>query len=92
MIEQGDVEPPEDHTQNHQELHDLVISLIDHDGYVELYGCWDGDERDKTEHEEEILSSRLLDNGFWFRERGLYKVKSSNEADLGKQLKPVPHL
>lgn len=75
MIDQGEYEPPEDHIQDHRELHDLVISLMDDDGYVEFYGCWDGDERERTEHEEEIPASRLLDDGFWFRERGLYRIK-----------------
>jgi len=80
MIEHGECEPPEDHVKDHQELHDLVVSLIDDDGYVELFGCWDGDEQDRAEHEEEIPASRLLDKGFWFRERGLYRIKPANQA------------
>ena len=77
MIEQGECDPPEDHVQDHQELYDLVISLIDDGGFVELYGCWDGDERDTAEHREAILASRLLDDGFWFRERGLYTITNT---------------
>lgn len=80
MIEHGECDPPDDHVRNHQELQDLVISLIDDDGYVEVYGCWDGDEGYKAEHEEEILASRLIEEGFWFRERGLYRIKTANKT------------
>ncbi len=79
MIENGECDPPEDHLQDHQELHDLVTSLMSDGGCVELYGCWDGDEREKVEHEEEIQASRLLEENFWFRERGLYRIINSEQ-------------
>jgi hypothetical protein len=55
------------------------MSLLDEEGCVELYGRWDGDERDKAEHEEEIVSSRLLDERFWFRERGPYRFRLAGD-------------
>ena len=92
MIEQGGCEPPESHVQDHQELHDLVTSLINEGGSVELYGCWDGDERDTAEHREEISAPRLLDKEFWFRERGLYTITHSEwgRGDPIAQVTPPP--
>jgi len=79
VIENGECDPPEDHIQDHQELHALVTSLTKDGGCVELYGCWDGDERDKAEHEEVIPATRLLEEDFWFRERGLYRISDSEQ-------------
>jgi hypothetical protein len=83
MIEHGECDPPKDHIQDHQELHDLVTSLLKDGGYIELYGCWDGDEPQKAEHKEAIPASRLLDEEFWFRERGLYTVTKSEQRGGG---------
>lgn len=80
MIEQGECEPPDDHIQDHQELYDLVSSLLSDGQPVELYGCWDGDERDETVHRESLPASRILDTGFWFRERGFYRITQSEQA------------
>lgn len=84
IVEQGECEPPDEHLPNHQQLHDLVVSLLEADDgeehYVELYGYWDGDEQYPTAHEEVILPSRLLDEAFWFRERGLYRIKLANNG------------
>lgn len=79
MIEQGECERPDAHLEDHQALHDLVRSHLARDGYVELYGCWDGDEREKAEHEEEIPPSRIIDERFWFRERGLFRITAANQ-------------
>lgn len=74
MIEQGECDPPDDHIQDHDELYDLVSSLLSEGHSVELYGCWDGDERCETSHQQTIPAHRLLDEKFWFRERGLYRI------------------
>ena len=74
MIAEGDLEPPECHLQDHQELYDLVTSQLDDDGSVELYGCWDGDEKEMAVQEENIPASSILDHRFWFRERGIYRI------------------
>jgi hypothetical protein len=75
LIALGEAEPPEDHLRDHQELHDLVVSLLDEGGRVELYGCWDGDEREAAAHAVEIPATRLLEGDFWFRERALYGIR-----------------
>ena len=80
MIAEGDLEPPENHIQDHQELYDLVTSQIDDEGGVELYGCWNGDEKETAEQEENIPASLLHDHSFWFRERGIYRI-STREQD-----------
>jgi hypothetical protein len=80
MIENGECEPPVDHIQDHQELYNLVISQIRDEGCIEIYGYWDGDEQEKTEHEEPISASRILYTGFWFRERGLYRIIHSEQG------------
>jgi hypothetical protein len=80
MIEQGECAPPDDHIQDHQELYDLVSSLLADGHPVEFYGCWDGDERDETVHRQSITADRLLDPGFWFRERGFYGITQSEQA------------
>lgn len=91
LIEQGEVDPPDNHMQNHQELYNLVASLFDSDLSVELYGCWNGDERDQTEIEEQIPPSRLLETNFWFRERCLYRItnktQSATDATHSNQLR-----
>lgn len=78
ILESGGGEPPEDHARDHQELHDLVVSLIREGRCVELYGCWAGDEREKAEREERVPPSRLLDDEFWFRERVLYGIEPAH--------------
>jgi hypothetical protein len=80
MIQQGECEPPDDHLRDHKELHDLVSSLLSEGHPVELYGCWDGEERDPTMHTETLGSDHLLDIGFWFRHRGLYRITESKRA------------
>ena len=57
----------------------LVTSQIDEEGGVELYGCWNGDEKETAEQEENIPASLLLDHGFWFRERGIYRITTSEQ-------------
>lgn len=77
----GDCEPPDDHLSNHRELFDLVTSLLDRGArFVELYGCWSGDEQELTERREEISASRLRDDKFWFRERVLYQISSRDPS------------
>ena len=86
-IANGDCEPPENHIQDHQELYDLVTSQIDEDGGVELYGYWDGDEKEATEQEENIPASLLLDHSFWFRHRGIYRI-TTDEQDGDHRVGP----
>jgi hypothetical protein len=80
MIEQGECEPPDDHIQDHEELHDLISSLIFRGHPVEIYGCWDGDESYQTAHKESISLDRLKDTSFWFRDRSLYQIFQSEQA------------
>jgi hypothetical protein len=79
QIANDDCEPPENHIQDHQELYDLVTSQIDEDGGVELYGYWDGDEKEATEQEENISASLLFDHSFWFRHRGIYRITTDEQ-------------
>lgn len=75
LIKEGGHEAPDDHERDHRELYELVTSLLSGGHSVELYGCWNGDESEPAEQRETIPAERLLDYGFWFRERGLYTVK-----------------
>jgi len=88
MIENGEYEPPEFHIRDHQELHDLIVSLPGEGRTVELYCCWDGEESETTAHDENILPSRLLDGSFWFRERALYRIISSEHAPPAGRPRP----
>lgn len=84
LTEAGDLEPPDDHVSNHRELFDLVTSLLDRGSrFVELYGCWSGDEQERTERREEIPASSLQDDKFWFRERVLYRIERYSQSGNG---------
>ena len=80
IIDQGECDPPDSSLQNHQELHDLIRPFLEAGEAIELYGCWDGEESYRTEHQEEIRSGRLLEPNFWFRQRGLYKIQPANRS------------
>lgn len=42
--------------------------------FIELYGCWSGDEGQPRELSAEINLSQITDPKFCFRERGFYRV------------------
>jgi hypothetical protein len=63
--------------KNHRELHGILTDVLRHSAMVELYGCWAGDYREKTERELEIGVDDILSDRFFFKERVLYRVKGS---------------
>jgi hypothetical protein len=63
--------------KNHRELHGILTDVLRHSAMVELYGCWAGDYREKTEGELEIEADVILSEKFFLRERVLYRVKGN---------------
>ena len=56
----------------------LVAFLAEHCGkepFVELYGCWDGDEAQEVQDRREIELAKLADEKFHFRMKGFCRVK-----------------
>ncbi len=56
----------------------LVAFLAEHCGkepFVELYGCWDGDEAQDVHDRREIELAELVDEKFHFRMNGYCRVK-----------------
>ena len=60
-----------DEKKNHQELFDYIISNVKK-GRVELFGCWNGDGHEEPLSVTEITCLNLLDDNFYFKERGFY--------------------
>ena len=59
---------------NHQQLRDYLFREFKVESFVELYGCWDGDEKEAVKFQEEISLDRLAEPTFCFHERGFYRV------------------
>lgn len=56
----------------------LVAFLAEHCGkepFVELYGCWDGDEAEDVQDRREIELAKLADENFHFHMKGYCRVK-----------------
>lgn len=59
---------------NHQRLHDYVVSCLADESSVELFSVWSGDEQLPVEHSRDISISELLNLNFSFLERQLTTV------------------
>ena len=62
--------------KNHVALHNYISNNVDKGSIVEIYGCWDGDFGELSESTEEVSIEDLLDEHFYFKERGFYLVKN----------------
>jgi hypothetical protein len=60
--------------KNHQELHSVLVDVLQFSATAELYGCHADDCGEKTEGEREIQADEVLSEQFFFRERVLYRV------------------
>ncbi len=60
--------------KNHVALFEFISDNIK-DGFVEIYVCRDGDINEPLKIEQEINLPDLLDENFYFFERGLYRVR-----------------
>jgi hypothetical protein len=67
-------EEDESSQKNHADLFEFISSNVKQ-GFVEIFGCWDGDIGEPTKIEQEINLPDLLDENFHFFERGLYRVR-----------------
>ena len=54
------------------------------DNVVELYGIWDGDFVEAPKVQESIVAETILDSGFLFKERGVYRVAVERENEARK--------
>ena len=72
---------PDDDVSKTQPNHTgLVAYLAEHCGkepFVELYGCWDGDEAQDVRDRREIELSELADRQFHFRLNGYCRINMS---------------
>jgi hypothetical protein len=68
------VETQKNTQHNHQQLRDYLLHEFKGEAFVELYGCWSGEEKEAASFKAEIQLDRLGDPTFCFRERGLYRV------------------
>ena len=83
---------PDDDVSKTQPNHvGLVAYLAEHCGkepFVELYGCWDGDEAQDVRDRRKIELSELADKQFHFRMNGYCRINMP-----GSDLKPdIPRL
>jgi hypothetical protein len=70
-----DVSDAEEDTQhNHQALVRLLQEQFADESFVELYGCWSGDESLAVKINSELLLDQIGDRLFCFRERGFYRA------------------
>ena len=59
---------------NHRKLFDYIEREFKNEPFLELYGCWSGEEAERSTTEAEVRLDRIADPGFCFRERGFYRV------------------
>jgi hypothetical protein len=59
---------------NHQQLRDYLLQEFKGESFVELYGCWSGEENEAASSNGEIPLDRLAEPTFSLRERGLYRI------------------
>jgi hypothetical protein len=52
-----------------------LLSQFSTEPFIELYGCWTGEEAEPAKLRINVPLSRLRDVTFCFRERGYYKVQ-----------------
>lgn len=60
--------------KNQQQLFELMQKVLKNEEYIELFGCWDGDQESEIEFRREIKLIELLEESFFFREKELIKV------------------
>lgn len=60
--------------KNHHQLFELIKKILVNEDYIELFGCWDGDQETKVEFRREVKLDVLSSETFYFREKELIKV------------------
>ncbi len=60
--------------KNQKQLFELLRKILKTEDYIELFGCWAGDEESEIEFQREIIIDELLEKTFYFREKELIKV------------------
>ena len=78
-------EPDEDDlkkTLTEQMNRERLVALLRETGEpeIELYGVWDGDFATTPAKREEISVNEILDPGFRFKEKGFYRVRTTNAS------------
>lgn len=69
-----EVEQKIEKEKNQRQLFERLRKLLKDEDYIELFGCWDGDQELEIEFQREIIIDELLSNTFYFREKELIKV------------------
>jgi hypothetical protein len=59
--------------KNHEDLYQYLTDNVK-SGFIEIYGCWNGDITDSIDCVDEISIKDLTDKDFYFKEGWLYKV------------------
>ncbi len=73
------VEAQEKTQPNHQNLQNYLRTQFSDEDFIELYGCWDGDEDLPEEFALEIPLEQVGDPGFCFKERGYYFIRVNKQ-------------
>jgi len=69
IVEEDDLKETQ---RNHRELVDYIKNV---GGDIEIYACWNGDIPDEPQSIEEIKINDILEEDFYFKENGLYRVR-----------------
>jgi len=84
LIFSDDVEADPSRQRNQQQLRDFLLEKFKDEPFVELFGCWSGDEAQPAEFNDEIPLQRIVDLRFSFRERGFYRISlTKNPTNTG---------
>ena len=69
-----EIEQKVEKDKNQQQLFELMQKVLKNEEYIELVGCWDGDQESEIEFRREIKLEELLEESFFFREKEFIKV------------------
>lgn len=57
-----------------RQLQAYLKQIIDKNGILELYACWNGDWTNIPKYRSSIALDKLMDKDFYFKENGFYTV------------------
>lgn len=57
-----------------EQLHKYLGECLENQDFIELYGCWSGEESESADHYREVTINDLKSDHFFFLERELTKV------------------
>lgn len=61
--------------KNQRQLFEVIKKILVNEYYIELFGCWDGDQESEIEFQREIKLDELSSETFYFQEKELIKVR-----------------